>query len=219
MSTEPTPNRAETQQGASLRLHDPDGMADGHFIREGDVFGFKTRGFWSAAIRLRTESRFSHVGFAIKIRGRQCVLEAREKVGVRLFPLSRYQSDSSTEVWWFRLRAEEFGINRNRLVSEALESWGDAYASPWQFLRSFGFVTPELADKLGIPAIVNRQRFFCSDYVLAKLRMQGYRGDSRLSAIKASPGDVTELACLEGMGRLKWDAAQLVLPERAAKGA
>lgn len=199
-ASQPEPQRRTSS--AQLRVVDPDNLAHAGRVRDGDVLAFKSKGFWSAAIRLRTESRISHVGFAIRVRGILCALEARERQGVRIFPLRRYAEDPSYEVDWYRLRAEEFNLQRASVIEAALEQWGKLYASPWQFVRSFGRIAEPLADYLGVPKSVNPDRFFCSEFVLQCLRRASYLGNPQYLPEQAAPGDIVELDCLERMCRI-----------------
>lgn len=172
-------------------------------IQDGDVFAFRGRGFWAAAIKLRTFSRVTHVGFAIRVRGVLCALEAREKIGVRIFPLELYERDSNMEVDWYQFKSGLYpDVTRAAIIERAISHLGCSYASAWQFVRSFGLLSEPLCDKLGIRHVTNYGRFFCSQYVLASLREAGYQGDREVHPALASPGDIIELECLERRGRV-----------------
>lgn len=168
---------------------------------DGDVLAFHRRGFWGAAIRLRTSARVSHVGFAARFRGRLCVVEAQEGRGVQVVPFTSYQADVNIEAFWYRLRAEQFGVSRTAVIDLALSHWGCRYSSPLQFVRSWGLVSEPLCDCLGICKDLDPQRFFCSEFVLSSLRGAGYCGNPEFEPIRSSPGDVIELDCLERMAR------------------
>lgn len=186
------------------KLYAPD-EADGpaeNKPRDGDVLAFRACGFISALIRRVTCARVTHVGFLVTIRGRKCVLEAREFKGVRLVPLSIYTSDSTCRVDWLRLKDEAYSISRWTVINEAFDHLGQRYASPWQFLRSWGLVSSTLADWLGWPADTDATRFFCSEFVLACLRRAGYAANGHFEPARTAPGDIVELRCLQPMGEL-----------------
>lgn len=172
-------------------------------VRSGDVLAFYGHGLIATAIRFRTLSRCTHVGFALWFRGRLCVLEAREFKGVRLFPVGRYLSDPDLKIVHYELLDEGYGINRSVVVDSALSHWGKRYASTWQFLRSYGLVTRRMADRLGLAPDTNPERFYCSEYVQDSLREGGYKGEgSSRPPAETSPGDVLELPCLSRRGTL-----------------
>lgn len=198
MSDEPLPT------GDRLRLFDPDRVeVRGHSIQDGDVIAFHRRGFWSAMIRCWTSSRISHVGFALWIGSHLCVLEAQEGRGVQIVSMSSYRADTNVRAFWYRLRTESYPtLKRGDLVDEALGHLGCRYASPWQFLRSWGLVTEPLCDFFGLSKDLDPQRFFCSEFILGRLRARGYKDNPEFDAPRASPGDVIELDCLEDMGQV-----------------
>lgn len=170
--------------------------------QDGDILAFRGVGFWSAAIKVRTTGRVSHVGFAYRLDGELWVIEAKEKIGVRLVPLALYLANSAVEVDWHPLLADEHHIRRDLLVTLARADVGKPYASIWQFLRSWGLISRRLADHFGWPADTNEGRFFCSEFVLAKLRGAGYYANGRRIPAQSSPADVLELDCV-GKGR-RW---------------
>jgi len=177
-------------------------------LRPGDLFAFSGRGFWSRMIRLRTTSRMTHVGFAFRLQNRLAVIEARERRGVRLFPLERYLEQNVT-IHWYQLLDEDYGIDRTTLVNEALTHWGKRYAGAFQFLRSFGFLTRRMCDWLGLPHDTNPERFFCSEFVQHCLAVAGYAGNMLPPAL-TSPGDVVLLPCFRRRGRLEHNGRLIV---------
>ena len=174
-------------------------------IKNGDVITFRGRSLWSRLIRLRSSARVTHVGLAVWARDRLCVFEARERIGVRLYPMSAYVTACRVEgvqVDWHKLQSSPHGIDRQKVVEWATMQWGKRYASAWQFLRSYGPIAAHLADVLGVPVDVNGDRFYCSEYVLAALRHGGYAGEAWRKAASTTPGDVVELPCLHRMGAI-----------------
>jgi hypothetical protein len=95
-------------------------------------------------------------------------------------------------------------LDRELVVAFALSKWGLRYASPWQFFRSWGWLSRWWANRRGLPADTNDARFFCSELVLDALRTGGYKGEGYdKPAAQTSPGDVIELPCLHRRGRLE----------------
>jgi len=175
-------------------------------IRDGDVLAFRGTRWWSWLIRFFTQSRISHVGFAIWIHDRLCVMEALEGRGIRIFPVSKCLEDGEWIDWYELHKPEDNKIDRDTLVATALSHWGKQYAPWWQFVRTWGRWTRRYLDKKGVPLDVDPDRFFCSEFVLTCLRMSGYLGDgfaANLSPAAASPGDIIELPCLHRMGKLE----------------
>ena len=180
-------------------------------IQDGDVLAFESVGLISRLIRLRTSSHISHVGFACWSRGIQMVLESREGNGVRLFPLEVYlKRNPKLVVHVYKLQAAEYDIERHAVIESAYADLGQDYASPWQFLRSWGLITKRVADRLGIPADVDADRLFCSEYVTKHIRAGGYIGhglDIVKPAAQTDPGDVVRMACLNRVGYVQWPLA------------
>ena len=169
-------------------------------IQSGDVIAFETSrwSLFSQLISLWTRSRYSHVGIVMKVHGRLAVIEALEGVGVRIHPLSRLVTTRRLD--WFKLDRDQ--VNRIALVGDALSHWGQRYASPWQFIRSFSVITKRILDKWGLPNDVNTERFFCSEFVMHAMRRGGYQGDAPASA-RTTPDDITRLPCLTRQGSLE----------------
>jgi len=169
-------------------------------ISSGDVIAFETApwSLISQLISLWTRSRYSHVGLVMKVHGRLAVIEALEGRGVRIHPLSRLVKRRRLD--WFKL--DKTQVNRSALVGDALSHWGQRYASPWQFIRSFSVLTRRCLDKWGLPSDTNVERFFCSEFVMHAMRRAGYQGEGPDDA-KATPDDITRLPCLTRQGRLE----------------
>ena len=173
-------------------------------IQDGDVLAFRGTAVFSRLIQTVTQSRVSHVGFAVWLRrwDRLAVLEALEPGGIRLHPLRQRLKDGES-VDWYKLN--DTGISRATLVESAFEHWGKRYASPWQFARSWGVLSSWLADMLGGDPDTNPDRFFCSELVAHCLGRAGYSIDDPAWKVPArmAPGDVCELPVLHRMGRLE----------------
>jgi len=178
--------------------------ANRHEIRDGDVLAFRGTAAFSRLIQWRTRARVSHVGFAVWLEqwDRLAVLEAMEPGGIRLHPLRKRLADGEW-VDWYRLDDDQ--VDRSALVSAAFEHWGKRYASPWQFLRSWGWVSRMVFDKLGRPSDTNPDRFFCSELVALCLTRAGYVCDDPVWTTPATmaPADIVELPVLRRMGKLE----------------
>lgn len=176
-----------------------------HSIRNGDVLLFAGRSLWSRIIQQRTRSRISHCGLAVWIGDRLAVLEAHERCGVRLHPLSKHLA-AGAEVYWYAM--EDPFIERPAVVRHAFAQWGQPYA-PWrQFLRSWGILTRRAARRAGLAVDVDPKRWFCSELVLGSLQAGAYCNHDvhkRISA-ETSPGDLQFLPCLQLRGRLEGDS-------------
>lgn len=171
------------------------------YIKTGDVLAFRSNSFWSRLIRLRTFSRVSHVGFAVRVCGRLCVIEAVEWYAIRVWPLSRYLEDPKYVVEHYELLDKKFRINRELVVDAAWGLWGSRYASPLQFFRSWGLLTHWLATKLGIPVDTDKDRYHCSETILSCLIAGGYVGEGfDKDPAETSPGDIVHLPCLQKTG-------------------
>ena len=170
-------------------------------IRDGDVLAFRGTRLFSRLIKFWTQSRVSHVGIACWMHKRLTVIEALEPGGVRVYPMSRYVS-RGCRVDWYHLVSPD--LNRQQIVAFALSKWGLRYASPWQFFRSWGWLSRWWANRRGLAADTNDARFFCSELVLDALRTGGYKGEGYdKPASQTSPGDVIELPCLHRRGSLE----------------
>jgi uncharacterized protein YycO len=171
-------------------------------LRNGDVLAFRydPKSFFSQLISFRTRSRISHVGILVRFYDRLCVVEALEGRGVRVFPVSTLLKQGRTLVWY--QTTLPVNLNRFAICNAALSHWGQRYASPWQFVRSFGLLTRWICDRLKIKRDTNKERFFCSEFVVTCLQEAGIDIDADPATM--SPGDVIELPCLIQRGVLEW---------------
>ena len=174
-------------------------------IKNGDILLVRGTRIYSRVIQFCTRSVYSHVGIAhwIKTDGttRLAVCEAMEGQGVRLFPLSEYLA-RGVDVDWYPITDDS--INRDKVVAWAMQRWGKDYASPLQFLRSFGLVTKRIADWLRIPTRVDRDRYFCSWFSAEALKHGGWQPESidDKPPCLMTPGDIALFTCLGRGGRL-----------------
>jgi hypothetical protein len=184
---------------AIINLEEERMLARRRSIRDGDVGAVHRKGLFSAAIRMRTFSRVSHVLYFVTVRGILCALQAQEGRGVEVIPFSTLIEDSTVQVTLYALK-DRFQLSRLKILTHAFSHWGCRYAPPWQFIRSF--LTKELCDYFGFARNVDAKRFFCSQFVLDSLRAAGYEGNPDLDPVTTSPGDILELDCLERVGRV-----------------
>lgn len=162
----------------------------------GDLIFFAGRSAWSNLIRLRSLSTFSHVGMIYEYRGQNWVIESLEGKGVRLVPLS---------VWsdWARRGMGRYAIfklqatdeQRQMAVEFCLSRVGFEYASPRQFVRSFGWLTRKVSRWLGLPEDENAKRYFCSELIAAALKYAGLKIPK--PPVRMTPGDVALLSYLD----------------------
>ena len=173
-------------------------------IQDGDVLAFRGTAAFSRLIQWRTRARVSHVGFAVWLRhwDRLAVLEAMEPGGIRLHPL-RQRLAAGEWVDWYKLNDSR--VHRATVVEAAFEHWGKRYASPWQFVRSWGVLSRWLGDRLGRDSDTNPERFFCSELVAHCLQRAGYAIDDPAwkDPARMAPADVIELPVLHRMGKLE----------------
>ncbi len=192
----------------SYRLQDVSRYSDLPRLRTGDLLLFRGTRLFSKVIRYWTSSVYSHVGVVIYVRpafsgrGRWCCLAADEtKGGVVLEPLDRLLEECQREgcqVDWFAPRAAG-GLDREKIAQAMLDMWGDAYASPLQFVYSFGKLAGLVLRWLGKGCRLNAHREFCSMAAGQAL----YAGGCRyLDFDRLPPGKIAELPQLELQGEL-----------------
>lgn len=154
-----------------------------------DIVAFAGRRLWSHVIMLRSLSRASHVGILCEHDGVEYVIESLEGVGVRLVPFKRWKE------WKGRISTYSiegiFDEQRQAMIDEGMKLLGLQYASPWQFLRSFGFASRALMRRLGMRKDIETNRFFCSELVAHLI----HKADIKLpkSPVEMTPGDVVSL--------------------------
>jgi len=175
-----------------------------HDIQDGDVLAFRGTRVFSKLIQFWTNARVSHVGFAVWLRqwDRLAVLEAMEPGGIRLYPLRKSITDGEW-VDWYRLDGGK--VHRATVVETAFTHWGKRYASPLQFLRSWGAICRRVGDFLGRKVDTDPDRFFCSELVAHCLAQAGYVCEDPAWKVPArmAPQDIVELPVLRRMGKLE----------------
>lgn len=154
-----------------------------------DIYAFEGRALFSWLIKFRTLSRISHVGLACEHNGEQYVLESLEGKGVRLVPFRVWVSWNGP-ITAYRVEGLT-DEQRQTVIDTAMKRLGCEYASPRQFLRSFGMVTRAICRRLKVRSDLESQRFFCSELVAFCLRRAGVKFVG--SPVDYSPADVIAL--------------------------
>ena len=164
----------------------------------GDVLLFSGRGFWSRIISARTASPITHAGLAAWWHGRLFVLEAVERIGVRVYPLSEHLRLKSSVVRWYAL---DSGFNRTKILNRALGHVGRRYADWRQFVRSWGL---GIGRFFGLAADTDPERFFCSEFVADALQAGAPVGHGlhTWEPPTTSPGDLVFCPSLQLRGEL-----------------
>lgn len=159
-----------------------------------DIVAFSGTRVWSRIIRLRSHSSYSHVGIVCEMDGDEWVIEALEGKGVRAVPL-RVWFGWSGKITTFSFDPDVIGdVDRQQIIDFAKSRIGQEYASPWQFVRSFGFITRWLCRLIGIRCDLETDRWFCSELVAAAIASLGHW--HRAEPAEMTPADVCGLSCL-----------------------
>lgn len=167
-------------------------------LQTGDVLAFRGNGFWSRLIRLRTKSRITHVGVVFvtavgELRFEQCI-EAKEGRGVRQVVLEDYLAK------WQRVDVYRPQGVHDGAVNWLLRQGQQGYASVWQFVWSWGWLSSWLRRCFGAGLDLDVDRAHCSELVSRFLLRCGYELPDEPPAM--SPGDVVDLP-LTHLGRVR----------------
>lgn len=176
-------------------------------IQDGDFLLFRGDRCFSRVIQVWTRSVYSHVGVALWLEAggvrRLCCIEALEGRGVQILPMSRVLARDGAVDWFSVVAAPEGRVlDRGKLVSYALSAWGSRYASPWQFIRSFSWLTRRLMNWLGKPMDTDPDRFHCVEMIMRAVRHAGWEDSDPRDPAEMSPGDAALLPCLQRRGTL-----------------
>lgn len=153
-----------------------------------DIVAFSGNGWLSRLIKLRTLSRYSHIGMAFWMEGEHWVVESMEGKGVRIVPLRLWHTWGG-KVSGFTLNPELFTqADKEAMLRFCLSKVGQPYASPKQIIRAFMFGMRWLGDKLGMR--VDEEGWTCSELMVEA--MQSVGKFTEIVAAEASPGDVLE---------------------------
>lgn len=179
-------------------------------ILTGDVFSFRrSPTLFGRLIRAVTQSSVSHVGFAIWLQSqayrRLYICEALEGHGVRLYPMSRCVEECARTGCIVDWHAFDGNAEQRAVIADFCESSvGKRYASPWQFVRSFGLISRWLGRRFGWPVDLDPERFFCSEFVATALAAVGCFPDEPDTPDPAAmaPGWIDLYPCLHHEGAL-----------------
>lgn len=163
-------------------------------VRVGDLLFFSGQRWWSRLIRLRTSSKWSHVGMVAWVPrdnepGTPQVIEALEGKGVRVASIHWWRKWHGLVAVGYVNLPEEI---RLQAVDFAAHQRGSLYASPRQFVRSFSLLWSRLAGLFGLHADSDARRWFCSELVSAAFRHTGHVNTPKEPA-RMTPGDVAAL--------------------------
>lgn len=165
-------------------------------IASGDYFFIQGTSWYARIIRINTGYNLTHIGIAVWVdfkngtEPRLCILEAITGQGVRLYPMDRYLQECKRlreRVFWYKLHPS---VNRDAVVQYAVLHLGKRYASAWQMVYSFGWLTKGLKKLLGWKdKDLDRNRFFCSELGAGAGKFAGV--DTKLPASQ-SPGELAK---------------------------
>lgn len=175
-------------------------------IRTGDVLLFRGTGLISRVIQFWTRSVYSHVGIILWVSippvSRLSVIEATWPWGIRIYPLDYYLEQCQRRkvlVDWYVLKNS---VDNQKFVGYLLEQWGKHYASIWQFIWSFGWLSSLVRRRSGKGADTSSSRYFCSELCSAALRHAGYVPDEEQEPALTDPGAIARYSCLARVGIL-----------------
>lgn len=154
----------------------------------GDLIFYSGITVWSRLIRLRTLSRWSHVGILIRNEAAgMSVVESLEGIGVRIVPICVWDMWPG-DIGWASVPATP--EQRERIADHGITQVGCGYASAVQFVRSFSWLWRRGAVAVGLPVDVNPSRYFCSELAAEALQVGGVDLPGKPSRI--SPGRLAE---------------------------
>ena len=166
-------------------------------LQAGDIVLYSGTRLWSRVIRAFSKSKWSHVGIVLRHdqTSEPWVVEALEGKGVRFVPFRCWLAWGG-EIGHGRSNRNAgtncLAISKLKLAAMWCETQvGKEYASPWQFVRSFGFVWSRLRKLFGVKLDTDSNRFFCSELVASALFWNGLEIPKH--AAKMTPGDVAAL--------------------------
>jgi hypothetical protein len=180
-------------------------------IRNGDIIAFKGKWCISHLITFWQKRTFpdlykgfddiSHVGIALwlkfdfEVEPRLCVIESTGK-GVNIFPLSyllaKYNGVGGA-LYWLALK-KDTGFTGDRVVAEALDTWGCEYPPQYQYLIIMSSWIRWIRGLFGRPLDINPSKYSCSEMVANALMKAGYHNYQE--AALTSPIEVCNFSCL-----------------------
>lgn len=179
-------------------------------ISDGDLCFFGGVKPHSRIIKMRSLSRFSHVGLFFwavhALERRLYVVESVEPYGVRIYPFAKYLAECEADgcaVDWYQLLPRHIDVSH--AVRHCLDRVGNRYADPRQFIRSFLWTGDMIRRLFGLPVDTNRGRYFCSELIAEAYMAAGFKATNGIPSHPAqtTPGDVAHYPCLVRQGRLE----------------
>lgn len=178
-------------------------------MQDGDLVLCRGRSLTALWIRFWTQSPFAHVGVIVWDRTADDrylphVIEARLGRRVYVRPMDEVIREDG-KVSWYQL-VDNAGdldgrrVDRQRIAAAARSYVGMRYAPWWQFLRSFAWLSPKVADWLRIPDDTSPDRVFCSELAMGALRAGGVQWSAHCEPARMTPGDVALLPCFRRKG-------------------
>lgn len=181
------------------------------FAQSGDMVGFKGVNKYAKLIGWNTLSDWSHFGVLVWVKFGDgeptlCVIEAVIKYGVRLIALEDVLKDckkTGERAFWFVLDRSH-DLNRPILVDYVRRQLGKRYASPYQMVYSFGWLTRLWRYLRGLPARdMDSDRFFCSELGAAGLQAIGI--SPRKIPAEMSPADLANEPAIKIMAEITYN--------------
>lgn len=169
-------------------------------VSSGDCILFEGAGLAAWLVRMRTRSRYAHVGMVTTHFGGEPWIVEATWPRVRLVPLTRRLQEAAQAgdvAHWFRLN--QTAVDGQAAAWWAVHQIGKRYASLPQFLVSFGLLTRLRRWWQGLaPADLDPERWFCSELIMAALQKGGFRLETGEDWIAAAtePGRIATFACL-----------------------
>ena len=161
-------------------------MIGSDLLQHGDLLFFSGSTLWLKLIQKVTDSEWSHVAIALKLKEYPgtMVLESKEWYGVRLIPLSAYKNYKG-QIW----RAVDWDARGNKKGLNKAVTWGlNKLGNPYnwteieELAQTFLFKTKRTLH-------ISHRSFICSVFVWEFMKQWGYQ----LSAIPLeSPGDISK---------------------------
>ena len=169
-------------------------------LQTGDVIAFNGTDFLSGLFRRFTRSRYSHVGMVVVFADlregeRVFVLEALDKKGVVLMPLSAKLYEYQGQAWWFQLQAGDHAGTvpatvRERIYEYLMQQLGKQY--DYQDIKQI--VQKILKVGRALSRAEDTTRLICSELVARALQQAGLHTFVDCSSV--TPGEITALPVL-----------------------
>lgn len=171
-------------------------------LKDGDILLYKGSSLFSWFIKKITRSEFSHSGIVVRWNNRLMVMEARDKRGVLVQPLSRSVCYYRGTVVWYTSKKKLSKKDRRRMVEYAELELGKSYKT--------GLVVFNLVARLfnitgaGTPDVKTQtDKQFCSYYVAQIYNSIGLDLTPNKNDCFMSPDDIANSKVLRRIGILR----------------